>query len=158
MNAIKPETHLLRELHVLASPVVLLVGLFTARIVEPRIGPQMVIQSFAILFGAGFLAFWIIGLLRSRKLRVRLSLWSAVVSATVNMAAVGSTILAFRIWYNKWPFNLEPVEPTGFTAASGEPFFIAFMLIALAGLTWMLGVLAVGATPSKKALPAEVEK
>jgi hypothetical protein len=72
-----------------------------------------------------------------------------VLSAMVNMAAVGGTLLAFRIWYNKWPLNLEPVEPTGFEGASGEPFFISLMLFGFSGLAWLLGILAVGATPAK---------
>ena len=150
MTTLRPETHLLRELHVVASPIVLLVGLFTGRFIEQKIGPLQVLQSFGILFVTGALAFWALGLIRSRNLAVGASFWSAIVSATVNMAAIGGALLAFRIWFNKWPLNVEPVEPTGFEGSSGEPFFIAVMLIAFSGLTWLLGILAVGATPAKQ--------
>lgn len=150
MKRTHPETHLLRELHVLASPVVLLVGLFSARFVEQRIGLELLAQSFAILFVAGFLAFWILGLLRSRTLGVRGSIWSAMVSATVNTVAVGSFFLAFRIWFYKWPFTLEPWDAENVTGAGGEPFFIAAMLTTLATLIWVLGIFAVGATPASQ--------
>lgn len=149
MTTTRPETHLLRELHVLAGPIVLLVGLLTGRFVEQRIGPQQVLQTFGILFLAAAVTFWILGWIRSRRLPVRPSIWSMVLSAMVNMAAVGGTLLAFIIWYNKWPLNLEPVEPTGFEGASGESFFIALMLFGFSGLAWLLGILAVGSTPAK---------
>lgn len=149
MKLTNPETHLLRESHVLASPIVLLVGLFSGRFVEPRIGLQLVVQSFAILFVAGFVAFWVLGLVRSRTLGVRGSLWSAIVSATVNMFAVGSFFLAFRIWSYQWPLTLEPWDADNITGGGGEPFFIAGMLTALASLIWVLGIFAVGSTPAK---------
>ncbi len=149
MKRTHPETHLLRELHVLASPIVLLVGLFSGRFVEPRIGLQLVVQSFAILFVAGFVAFWVLCLVRSRTLGVRGSLWSAIVSATVNMFAVGSFFLAFRIWSYQWPLTLEPWDADNITGGGGEPFFIAGTLTALASLIWVLGIFAVGSTPAK---------
>lgn len=150
MKRTHPETHLLRELHVLASPVVLLVGLLSARFVEQRIGLQLLVQSFAILFLAGFLAFWILGLLRSRTLGVRGSIWSAIVSAAVNMFSAGSFFLAFRIWFYKWPFTLEAWDAENVTGAGGEPFFIAAMLTTLATLIWVLGIFAVGTTPASQ--------
>ena len=134
----------------LAGPVVLLVGLFSGRFVEQRIGLNMLLQSFAILFVFGFLAFWILGLARSRTARVRGSIWSATVSATVNMVAVGTIYLALRIWANQWPFNLEPGAPDDITGSEGEPFFIAVMLTALATFIWVLGIFAVGATPVRQ--------
>ena len=149
MSTTRPETHLLRELHVLASPIVLLVGLFSGRFVEPRLGLQLVVQSFAILFVAGFVAFWVLGLVRSRTLGVRGGLWSAIVSATVNMFAVGSFFLAFRIWSYQWPLTLEPWDADNITRGGGEPFFIAGTLTALASLIWVLGIFAVGSTPAK---------
>ena len=150
MKLTNPETHLLRELHILASPVVLLVGLFTGRFVEPQIGLSMLLQSFAILFVVGFLAFWILGLVRSRTLGVRGSIWSGIVSATVNMVAVGTVYLALRIWVRQWPFNLESAAPDDITGADGEPFLIAVMLTALATFIWVLGIFAVGATPARQ--------
>lgn len=150
MKRTHPETHLLRELHVLASPVVLLVGLLSARFVEQRIGLQLLVQSFAILFVAGFLAFWILGLLRSRTLGVRGSIWSAIVSAAVNMFAVGSFFLAFRIWSYQWPYTLEPWNADNITGGGSEPFFIAAMLTTLASLVWVLGIFAVGTTPASQ--------
>lgn len=158
MKTTSRETHLLRELHVLAGPVVLVVGLFSRQFIEPRIGLNMLLQSFAILFVVGFLAFWILGLVSSRTLRVRGSVWSTMVSATVNMVAVGTVYLALRIWVNQWPFNLEPGAPDDVTGSAGEPFFIAAMLTALAALTWALGIFAVGATPAKLIVEQEVGK
>jgi len=155
MKPTNPETHLLRELHVLASPVVLVVGLISARFVEQRIGLELLAQSFAILFVAGFLAFWILGLLRSRTLGVRSSLWSAIVSAAVNMFAVGSFFLAFRIWFYQWPYSLEPWNADNITGGGGEPFFIAALLTTLATLIWALGIFAVGATPAKRIVEQE---
>lgn len=149
MKLTNPETHLLRELHVLASPVVLVVGLISARFVEQRIGLELLAQSFAILFVAGFLAFWILGLLRSRTLGIRGSIWSAIVSAAVNMFAVGSIFLAFRIWSYQWPYTLEPWDADNITSGGSEPFFIAAMLTALATMIWVLGIFAVGATSAK---------
>ena len=150
MKRTHPETHLLRELHVLASPVVLLVGLFSARFVEQRIGLQLLVQSFAILFVAGFLAFWFLGLVRSRTLGVRGTVWSAIVSAAVNMFAVGSVFLAFRIWSYQWPYTLEPWNADNITGGGSEPFFIAAMLTTLASLVWVLGIFAVGTTPASQ--------
>lgn len=150
MTTGRSESHLLRELHVLATPVVVLVGALTAQFVDQKIGPIQVIQSFGILFLAGALAFWVLSLIRSRKLSVGVGVWSVLVSATANMASVGGTFLAFRIWYNKWPFNLEPVEPTGFEGP-GAPFFLLLLLLAFSGLVWLLGILAVGSTaPERK--------
>lgn len=155
MKLTNPETHLLRELHVLASPVVFLVGLFSARFVEQRVGLQLVTQSFTILLVAGFMAFWILGLVRSRTLGVRGSLWSAIVSATVNMFAVGSFFLAFRIWSYQWPYTLEPWNADNITGGGSEPFFIAALLTTLATLIWALGIFAVGATPAKRIVEQE---
>lgn len=156
MRPASKETHLLRELHVLASPVVLFVGLFTARFVEPRIGLELVVQSFTILLVAGFMAFWILGLVRSRTLGIRGSIWSAIVSAAVNMFAVGSVFLAFRIWSYQWPYTLEPWNADNLTGGGSEPFFIAAMLTALAALSWTLGIFAVGATPTKLVIEKEL--
>lgn len=158
MKRTHPETHLLRELHVLASPVVLLVGLFSARFVEQRIGLQLLVQSFAILFVAGFLAFWFLGLVRSRTLGVRGTVWSAIVSAAVNMFAVGSVFLAFRIWSYQWPYTLEPWNADNITGGGSEPFFMAAMLTTLAFLVWVLGIFAVGATPAKLISEQEISK
>lgn len=158
MKLTKPETHLLRELHVLASPVVLVVGLFSARFVEPRIGLQLVLQSFTILLVAGFMAFWILGLVRSRTLGIRGSIWSAIVSAAVNMFAVGSVFLAFRIWSYQWPYTLEPWDADNVTGGGSEPFFIAAMLTTLATLIWVLGIFAVGTTPAKLNVEQKVGK
>ena len=149
MTTSRAESHLLLELHVLASPAVVLVGFLANPYIVQKIGPFQVIQSFGILFVSAAMAFWAIGLILTRKLPVVISVWSVIVSATANMAAVGGTFLAFRIWYNKWPFNLEPVEPTGFEGP-GAPFFILQMLLAFSGLTWLLGILAVGATASER--------
>lgn len=151
MTIVRPESHLLRELHVLASPLVVLVGFLVDPYIVQKIGPVQVIQSFGILFAAGAIAFWSIGLILTRRVPVAISTWSVFVSATANMAAVGGTFLAFRIWYNKWPFNLEPVEPTGFEGP-GSPLFITLMLLAFSGLIWLLGILAVGATSSEQKL------
>lgn len=145
MTSARPESHLLRELHVLASVVVVFVGFLADPFIVQKIGPVQVIQSFGILFVAGAIAFWAIGLILTRKLPVVISVWSLIVSAIANMAAVGGAFLAFRIWYNKWPFNLEPVEPTGFEGP-GAPLFILLMLLAFSGLVWLLGLLAVGVT------------
>lgn len=145
MTTGRPESHLLRELHVLASLVVVLVGFLIDPFIVQKIGPAQVVQSFGILFVAGALAFLAIGLIPTRKLPVVISVWSVIVSATANMAAVGGTFLAFRIWYNKWPFNLEPVEPTGFEGP-GASFFLLLLLLAFSGLVWLLGLLAVGVT------------
>jgi len=145
MTTGRPESHLLRELHVLASPAVVLVGFLVDPFIVQKIGPIQVIQSFGILFVAGAIAFWAIGLILTRKLPVVINVWSVIVSATANMAAVGGSFLAFRIWYNKWPFNLEPVEPTGFEGP-GASFFLLLLLLAFSGLVWLLGLLAVGAT------------
>ena len=158
MKLTNPETHLLRELHVLASPIVLLVGLFSGRFVEPRIGLQLVVQSFAILFVAGFISFWILGNIRSRKLSIRVSISSSVVSATVNMFAVGSLFLAFRIWSYQWPLTLEPWDADNVTSGGGEPFFIAAMLTTLAIIIWILGIFAVGTTPVKLLVEQEAGK
>ena len=158
MKLTNPETHLLRELHVLASPIVLLVGLFSGRFVEPRIGLQLVVQSFAILFVAGFICFWILGNIRSRKLSIRMSISSSVVSATVNMFAVGSLFLAFRIWSYQWPLTLEPWDADNVTGGGGEPFFIAAMLTTLAIIIWILGIFAVGTTPVKLLVEQEAGK
>lgn len=155
MKASSPETQLLRELHVLASPIVLLVGLFSGRFVEPRIGAQLVVQSFAILFVAGFITFWILGNIRSRKLSIRVSISSSVASAIVNTFAVGSLFLAFRIWSYQWPLTLEPWDADNVTGGGGEPFFIAGMFTALATLIWVLGIFAVGATPAKHLVEQE---
>lgn len=102
-----------------------------------KIGPVQVIQSFGIPWAAGALAFWILGYFRSRTLRIRGSIWSAVVSATV---------------------NLEPGEPDGITDSHGEPFFIAVMLTALATLSWILGIFAVGATSAMQSAQAEASQ
>lgn len=158
MKLTNPETQLLRELHVLASPIVLLVGLFSGRFVEPRIGLQLVVQSFAILFVAGFISFWILGNIRSRKLSIRVRISSSVVSATVNMFAVGSLFLAFRIWSYQWPLTLEPWDADNVTGGGGEPFFIATMLTTLAIIIWVLGVFAFGATPVKLLVEQEAGK
>jgi hypothetical protein len=158
MKLTNPETHLLRELHVLASPIVLLVGLFSGRFVEPRIGLQLVVQSFAILFVAGFISFWILGNIRSRKLSIRVSISSSVVSATVNMFAVGSLFLAFRIWSYQWPLTLEPWDADNVTSGGGEPFFIAAMLTTLAIIIWVLGIFAIGTNPVKLLVEQEAGK
>lgn len=158
MKLTSPETHLLRELHVLASPVVFLVGLFSARFVEQRIGLQLVTQSFTILLVAGFMAFWILGLVRSRTLGIRGSIWSTIVSAAVNMFAVGSVFLAFRIWSYQWPYTLEPWDADNITGGGSEPFFIAVMLTVLATLIWVLGIFAVGATPAKLVVKQKVSE
>jgi len=158
MKPTNPETHLLRELHVLASPVVLLVGLLSARFVEQRIGLQLVVQSFTILFIAGFMAFWMLGLLRSRTLGVRGTIWSAIVSAAVNMFAVGSVFLAFRIWSYQWPYTLEPWDADNITSGGSEPFFIAAMLTTLATIIWVLGIFAIGTNPVKLLVEQEAGK
>ena len=158
MKLANPETHLLRELHVLASPIVLLVGLFSGRFVEPRIGLQLVVQSFAILFVAGFISFWILGNIRSRKLSIRVSISSSVVSATVNMFAVGSLFLAFRIWSYQWPLTLEPWDADNVAGGGGEPFFIAAMLTTLAIIIWVLGIFAIGTNPVKLLVEQEAGK
>jgi hypothetical protein len=145
MTTGRPESHLLRELHVLATALVVLVGFLADPHIVQKIGPIQVIQAFGILFVAGAMAFWAIGLILTRKLPVVINVWSVIVSATANMAAVGGSFLAFRIWYNKWPFNLEPVEPTGFEGP-GASFFLLLLLLAFSGLVWLLGLLAVGAT------------
>lgn len=145
MTTARPESHLLRELHVLASAGVVIIGFLADPYIVQKIGPVQVIQSFGILFVSGAMAFWAIGLILTRKLPFVISVWSVIVSATANMAAVGGSFLAFRIWYNKWPFNLEPVEPTGFEGP-GASFFLLLLLLAFSGLVWLLGLLAVGAT------------
>lgn len=102
-----------------------------------KIGPVQVIQSFGISRAAGALAFWIVGYVRSRRLRIRGSIWSSVVLATV---------------------NLESGKPDGITGTQGEPFFIAVMLTALATLSWILGIFAVGATSAMQSRQVEASQ
>lgn len=150
MKATRPETHLLRELQVLSSPFVVLAALLSARFIDPEIGPAMLLQTFSIMFVVALLAFLSIAAIRTRRLTVRVRVWSAIVSAIVNATAVGSLAIAFRIWYYQWPFNQEPIQPETYIDDAGAAWLITLGLTALSSLIWVLGIFAVGATPARE--------
>jgi len=154
MTKTSPETHLLRELHVLASPVTLIVGLATASIWNV-IGPGLVAGICSSLFVAASISFALLGALRGRRLGVRIGIWSSLVSGVVNAVAIGSLLLAFRIWYLQWPFNQGPTQPEDYIDDGGASWFITLGLVALSALIWALGIFAVGATPTRKVVQAE---
>ena len=154
MTKTSPETHLLRELHVLASPFTLIVGLATASIWNV-IGPGLVAGTFLSLFVFASISFALLGALRGRRFGVRIGIWSTLVSGVVNAVAIGSLILAFRIWYLQWPFNQGPTQPEDYIDDGGASWFITLGLVTLSSLIWALGIFAVGAAPAKKVPQAE---
>ncbi len=157
MTKTSPETHLLRELHVLASPFTLIVGLATASIWNV-IGPGLVAGTFLSLFVSASISFALLGALRGRRFGVRIGIWSTLVSGVVNAVSIGSLILAFRIWYLQWPFNQGPTQPEDYIDDGGASWFITLGLVTLSSLVWALGIFAVGAAPAKKVVQAEVLK
>ena len=158
MKTTSPETHLLRELHVLASAVVLFVAIATASVWGLKIGPSLLVGTFSSLFAVATLAFGLIAVLRTRKLKVRVSAWSALLSGLVNAVVFGSVALAFRIWYLQWPFNQELIQPENYIDDGGASWLITLGLISLSLLIWILGLLAVGATSPGKPPQAEASK
>jgi hypothetical protein len=155
MTKTSPATHLLRELHVLTTPVVLLVALATANLWGTRIGPSLLFGTFSTLFAVATLTFVLIAILRTRKLPVKVGLWPALVSGFVNATVITSLLLAFRIWYFQWPFNQEPIQPEDYIDDGGAAWLITIGLTFLGSLIWVLGIFAVGSTPTKAKQKAE---
>lgn len=156
MTKTSPEIHLLRELHVLASPVVFVVGLATASVWDPKVGSNLLIGTFTSLFAIASATFGLLAVLRTRRLEIRIRAWSALVSGFINATVIGSLLLALRIWYFQWPFNQEPIQPENYIDDGGASWMITIGLICLSSLTWVLGIFAVGATPTKKVSPSKV--
>lgn len=148
MTKPSPETHLLRELHALATPIVFLVALGIVRFWNPVVGPELLIGSYTSLFLAATTAFGLLALIRGRRFKVRVSLWSALVSGLINGVVISSLALAFRIWIFQWPFNQEPSQPSDYINDGGASWLISAGLVALSALIWVLGIIAVGSTAS----------
>lgn len=158
MTSTSPETHLLRELHVLSSPVVVLVGLATATLWGAQIAPRPLFGMYISLFVVAAATYGVIAILRARKLNVQIRAWSALVSGLVNATAIGSILLAFRVWYFQWPLNREPIQPEDYIDDGGATTLIAVGLAVLGSLIWVLGVFAVGATPTKRTREVEPQQ
>lgn len=155
MTKTSPATHLLRELHVLATPVVFLAAFATANMWGTKIGPNLLLGTFSTLFAVATVTFVLIAIMRTRKLPIKVGLWPALVSGFVNTTGVTSLLLAFRIWYFQWPFNQEPIQPEDYLDDGGAAWLIAIGLAFLGSLIWVLGVFAVGTTPTKTKRQAE---
>ncbi len=155
MTKTSPATHLLRELHVLATPAVFLVALATANLWGTKIGPSLLLGTFSTLFAVATVTFVLIAILRTRKLPIKVGILSALVSGFVNATVVTSLVLAFRIWYFQWPFNQEPIQPEDYIDDGGAAWLITIGLAFLGSLIWVLGIFAVGSTPTKAKQKAE---
>lgn len=110
------------------------------------------------LFVVAAATYGVIAILRARKLNVQIRAWSALVSGLVNATAIGSILLAFRIWYFQWPSNQEPIQPEDYIDDGGATTLIAVGLAVLGSLIWVLGVFAVGATPTKRTREVEPQQ
>jgi magnesium-transporting ATPase (P-type) len=155
MTKTSPATHLLRELHVLTTPVVLFLALATANLWGTKIGPSLLLGTFSTLFAVATVTFVLIAILRTRKLPIKVGILSALVSGFVNATVVTSLVLAFRIWYFQWPFNQEPIQPEDYIDDGGAAWLITIGLAFLGSLIWVLGIFAVGSTPTKAKQKAE---